>query len=574
MSFAPQGWRAKAFGAFYTDPIVSDFLVWWALRSEKDTVIDPSFGGGVFVEASAKRVRKLGGDVARQVYGVEIDPDVHARVSTELREACSIDPRNLILSDFFDVDPGAVQSFDAVVGNPPFIRYQSFSGSNREKALRRALERNVKLSHLSSSWTAFLVHSAAFLKPGGRLAMVTPAELGHATYARPVVDFLGKTFGSVTLLTFKSRLFPELSQDTLLLLAEGKGEPFKGLLWRDLTSAKDLAVVRQDDLPLRQTRPIDLPGLSSGKDKLPLHFIPDNAAGLYKELAASSTVRRLGDLAEVGIGYVTGANDFFHLSPEAIKDWDIPKTLLKRAVFRGRALFGLSFGLDDWQAASKRGDAGYLFAVEGELPEAAWRYIQHGEERGVHTSYKCRTRSPWFRVPHVYLPDAFLTYMSGLRPRLVANEAGAVAPNTLHVVRLHPHVRITARVLSALWQTSLTCLSVELEGHALGGGMLKLEPGEAKRVVVPFPETDDKLAQLSEELDAMMRGDGEENARRYANEVILKEMLGLTAQECQLLKEAAETLRHRRYYRGRMASRHQGQTRPTTYAASSLSRQK
>jgi adenine-specific DNA-methyltransferase len=154
--------------------------------------------------------------------------------------------------------------------------------------------------------------------------------------------------------------------------------------------------------------------------------------------------------------------------------------------------------------------------------------------------------------------------MSGLRPRLVANEAGAFAPNTLHIVRLHPHVEISGKAtltgtsLSALWQTSLTCLSVELEGHALGGGMLKLEPGEAKKVVVPFPETDGKLVQFAEELDAMMRGDGEAKALRHANEVILKEMLGLTAQECRLLQEAAEALRHRRYYRVRMSNRHQG----------------
>jgi adenine-specific DNA-methyltransferase len=82
-------------------------------------------------------------------------------------------------------------------------------------------------------------------------AMVTPVELGHAAYARPLLDFLGKTFGRVTLLTFKRRLFPDLSQDTLLLLAEGKGEPFEGLLWRDLTSAEDLLAVQGESLPLK-----------------------------------------------------------------------------------------------------------------------------------------------------------------------------------------------------------------------------------------------------------------------------------------------------------------------------------
>jgi hypothetical protein len=31
---------AKALGAFYTDIQVADFLVWWAIRSARDTVMD------------------------------------------------------------------------------------------------------------------------------------------------------------------------------------------------------------------------------------------------------------------------------------------------------------------------------------------------------------------------------------------------------------------------------------------------------------------------------------------------------------------------------------------------------
>lgn len=69
--------RAKAFGAFYTDAVVADFLVRWAVREPGETVLDPSFGGGVFLAAAAARLRDLGGD-ERQVYGVELDGEVHA----------------------------------------------------------------------------------------------------------------------------------------------------------------------------------------------------------------------------------------------------------------------------------------------------------------------------------------------------------------------------------------------------------------------------------------------------------------------------------------------------------------
>jgi hypothetical protein len=36
------------------------------------------------------------------------------------------------------------------------------------------------------------------------------------------------------------------------------------------------------------------------------------------------------------------------------------------------------------------------------------------------------------------------------------------------------------------WQTPLCQLSCEIEGHPLGGGMLKLEPGEAANVCLPL----------------------------------------------------------------------------------------
>jgi hypothetical protein len=41
--------------------------------------------------------------------------------------------------------------------------------------------------------------------------------------------------------------------------------------------------------------------------------------------------------------------------------------------------------------------------------------------------------------------------------------------------------------LLANWETPFFQLSAEIEGHPLGGGMLKLEPREAGRLLVPAP---------------------------------------------------------------------------------------
>ncbi|MYA18079.1 MAG: hypothetical protein F4Z28_15645 [Gammaproteobacteria bacterium] len=60
----------------------------------------------------------------------------------------------------------------------------------------------------------------------------------------------------------------------------------------------------------------------------------------------------------------------------------------------------------------------------------------------------------------------------------------------------------------ANWRNALTTLSCELEGHALGGGVLKIEPAEARRVLLA-PELD-----LSEEQEELLRS-GTRELRRW-----------------------------------------------------------
>jgi hypothetical protein len=539
----------KALGAYYTDSQIAEFLVWWAVRTASDTVLDPAFGGGVFLRSACKRLREIGGDPGAQVFGVELDASVHGRISEKLHEDGVI-PSNLLASDFFATNTDRLELVDAVVGNPPFIRYQRFAGDMRRRALARAAEQGLKLSELSSSWLPFLVHSIRFVRPGGRIAMVIPFEIGHASYAIPVLRHLDRMFESVTFLTFKKKLFPELSQDTLLLLADGKGRPSRGQFWiRDLQHPGHLAEIQvANRLPPRGLRRLDREAVASGRQRLIEYLLPRAARELYGELRGSRQTTTLGELADVGIGYVTGANDFFHLDPIVASDRRIPPEYLRACVQRGRALAGLCFGEKDWDAAVARHEAGYLLHLpaKANLPNSVSSYVADGERRGVHKSFKCRTRSPWYRVPHVYMPDAFLTYMSGDLPRLVANEARVVAPNTLHILRLRREAGVNSNALTAMWQTSLTRLSTEIEGHAMGGGMLKLEPSEAERVVMPVDAKKDNLDALAVELDQVARSRGDEACASLADEYLLRRRLGLSAADIRLLRDSAARLKERR----------------------------
>lgn len=537
---------AKALGAYYTAQEVADFLVWWAVRSPTDRVIDPSFGGGVFLRSACKRLLQLKGSPASQVYGVEIDPAVYTRIAEKLTREFGVRSSHLYPVDFFDFDGPPVE-IDAVVGNPPFIRYQRFAGDIRQRALVRAAQEGVKLSELCSSWAPFVVHSVSLLREGGRLAMVVPAELGHAAYARPLLEYLEKSFESVSIATFRKKLFPELSEETYLLLAEGRGMGPGRLLLRDFAHAEELARFHHSRRQVRPKFKLEVRSSVSEELRFTQCFLPEGIRRFYDTLKQREDVKSLGDIADVGIGYVTGANAFFHLGSEDAARWEIPPEFLRPTIRNARGFRGLRMTVDDWRAA----DGAYLLHLNSrdDLPAGVEAYVADGESRGVHHAYKCRTRKSWFQVPHVYEPDAVLTYMSGASARLVANAAGAVAPNTLHVVRLLDRAETTAMSLASLWPNALTRLSVEIEGHSLGGGMLKLEPTEAERVLIPATTNGSSHSGLAEEMDELLRAGRDPEAQELADRHFLQQGLGLSRSDCALLYRGMEILRDRRHSR-------------------------
>jgi hypothetical protein len=204
-----------------------------------------------------------------------------------------------------------------------------------------------------------------------------------------------------------------------------------------------------------------------------------------------------------------------------------------------RDVEGIAFRQDQWAARREAGDKVHLLAlpaIEKELlPAPIQRYLHQGEINGVADRYKCRTRKFWYVVPHVRVADAFLSYMSGEMPRLVTNTAGLVAPNTVHLVRFL--MGYDASTYAASWRNSLTKLSCEMEGHALGGGLFKIEPSEAERILVVGPSAS-HAQMLLNHCDRGLKNSKERNLDLFDRHLLRKE-IGLTEAECLSLRDAA-----------------------------------
>ena len=139
----------KTLGAYFTPEAVAAALVRWVVRDPADLLLDPSSGDGRFVA------------LHRNSVGVERDPASVAAASRRAPHA------TIVEADFFTWASGDRRRFDCAAGNPPFIRYQRFTGATRRAALDYCRRLGVTFSGLSSSWAPFIVAAASKLRPAG-----------------------------------------------------------------------------------------------------------------------------------------------------------------------------------------------------------------------------------------------------------------------------------------------------------------------------------------------------------------------------------------------------------------------
>lgn len=450
----------KLFGAYYTAESVVGSLVRWAVRSPTDRLLDPACGDGRFL--------------AQHANSVGVEQDASSAIVAHQRS-----PGSLVhQGDFFSWAGVTKERFECAAGNPPFIRYQRFNGEMRKIALALCAQHGAEFSALSSSWAPFLVATATLLRRGGRMAFVVPAEIGHAPYAAPLLCYLAGHFASVQLVALREKLFPDLSEDCWLLYAEGFGSKTDHVLLSPIeTFSRDIA-------PPYAAVKVSIDEWRRWNYRLRPFLLSSSVRSLYQAITTEAGTRRLGEIAKVGIGYVTGANDFFHLRPSDARRMGISRDFLHPAVRNGRVLSGDAVTEELVQEWTQQDNPIFLLRLSAEtaLSSPVKKYLGSTAASAAQATFKCRTRDPWYAVPDVTIPDAFLSYMSTDSPTMVANKARCVGTNSVHMVKLIGRFKVNR--LLGMWNQPVTKLSCEVEGHPLGGGMLKVEPREAQRVVL------------------------------------------------------------------------------------------
>ena len=529
----------KLRGGYYTPDKISEFITDWAVKAAADTILEPSCGDGSFLNAITHRLKILGAtrqEVKKNVIGVELD-------SVEAEKAAQYGT-TVVCKDFFSYFREVVddkKKFDAIVGNPPFIRYQNFNEEYREIAFTLMNKYGFKPNRLTNIWLPFLLLSCNALKPNGRLGMVIPAELFQVDYAAEARKFLSGFFDRLTIITFKQLVFDDIQQEVVLLLGERGCEKHR-IRIVELNNIEDLISQGQKCLDAAEQKQLD-----TGKDKWVKYYLTNEELQLLKKLDHDSRISNATDLYEVNVGLVSGENDFFILNRSVVAEHNLESTVLP-IVSRSEQLKGIQLTEKDFDCLIDAGKKVFFFAPGNaevdDLTKEQKEYIEYGEENGYNKNYKCRIRPKWYYVSSTWDADAFLIRQAHLYPRMILNKKNALVTDTLHKVRFLQGVQ--GECVAAAFLNTYTFALSETLGRSYGGGVLTFEPGEMRKFRIPMRGAEQ--LDLSK-IDGWQRKGEIDKILEYTDGVLLREGLGLTQYEIALLHSIWNKMRDRRMAR-------------------------
>ena len=288
----------KLRGGYYTPEVIADFLATWAVTSADATVLEPSCGDGALLVSAVNALRRLGADdaaIGRQLFAVEINATEAAKASERLaRNGIILREDHLVVDDFFACYRDrfllgslteATQRYDAIIGNPPFVRYQNFPEEQRSAAFEMMRQAGLRPTRLTNSWAPFLVAATFLLEDEGRLGMVIPAELFQVSYAAEIRRFLTDQYTRITIVTFKKLVFPDILQEVVLLLCERGGNGQPGIRVVEIASAEELAA-----LDHRAVDAVPLKPVNHSAEKWTQYFLQTNEILLLRGLLESGAL--------------------------------------------------------------------------------------------------------------------------------------------------------------------------------------------------------------------------------------------------------------------------------------------
>lgn len=530
-------------GAYYTPLHVAKILSNWAIRDGDESILEPCFGGCDFLEAIHARFLQCNQiNFESRIFGCDIDPDAFSHLSNRMNDATF--SGNFLRADFLSVTSKDFngQKFSCVIGNPPYIKNERFSESQRDSIARLPSDLHSWVKGKANLWAYFIMHAMSFLAPGGRMAWVLPGNFLSADYSVKLKMELANRFELVTAISVSERLFLNQGTEerTVVLLCDGYGK--KGgcdLNVKYCADANELIYLLEPRNSF----------CDQGDDSLTEYSqMTKEQARIFLEVTEKVGARKLSEFGAVHIGIVLGDKKFFVRSISEWKKTKISKSYIVPIVSKFSFLNGLQLKRSDIELWKKNDRVCFFLNTRGK--RLGSRLLHYLLPRDVSRSQKNCTferREIWHQPDDGQICDAFIASLNHNGPRIVLNTEKLQATNSLYRFDFDKVIDDAQRQMIVISiHSTLSQLSAELVGRQLGSGALKLEPKEVLQILVAvnLQKSKREISTAFNRIDELLR-EGQFQDARYVADAFLFDGL-VTDQEITILRAALNRVRQHR----------------------------
>ncbi|MDX3615974.1 N-6 DNA methylase [Streptomyces europaeiscabiei] len=471
------GPNRRHLGTFFTPAAVLEFMVTRAasVTQNPDVVIDPGAGVGAFTEAALREWPNA------SVHAIDVNVVtlglLAARCSTMQTSREPIFHHVDYLEWLQEKNPQQ-DTRKLFIGNPPYTRHHLMNPTT--KKLAQVASGELCPSGRAGLSTHFLAATLRRMQPQDGLCFLLPTNWLETNYGKHIREHLWELHSrpiEIHMFPHGASVFPNAQVSAMVILIGPQADRKQDMLYFQVAKNEHGKYV---------AKPVTK-GKRSGS--IPPIFTPESLSQKETNTIGSRipSARPLSDIATVRRGVATGDNRFFLRSdPEVAR---LPEGAYVRAL---PSLRNITF--DDLTPAlhESMGEQGArrwllrLEKVDSTDPVVA-ALVHEGEEKGTPERYLCKTRTPWYAVEEVPIPDILIAPMSKSDFKVVSNTARAIPTNSLYGIRLLDRAvaEIFAKPLTLWLQSDDGQKSLRALARRHSDGIFKLEPRALSGLQIP-----------------------------------------------------------------------------------------
>ncbi|MBP5200967.1 MAG: N-6 DNA methylase [Schwartzia sp.] len=452
----------KSYGQFYTLDKVADFMTDWILQDNASCIYDPAFGMGAFYFSSK----------SNGFEGKFIANEYDVNSYNFFVKNCIFDDLTLRNVDYFS-QWGQTEKYDAIICNPPYLRFQNISNRHEIISNLSAMIRE-KLSGYTNMASAFLIKSIFELNEGGRLAYIMPSEFLNAGYGKQIKEYMLKhgSIENIIQINDEKGAFDSVIT-TVCIIFFIKNKKSSSVCFSKIKSIENMdyekcSSIQISDLKVNEKWQIHFENIEMSPRK---GFVPLSYYGKFKR------------------GIATGVNEFFALTKQEIDELGLLDTEYLPCIIKSNQIKGAFFERDVLNDIIQKDEKAFILNLpknREKLSKGANAYVQYGESCGYDERYLTRHRMPWFSIEKRTPSPLLFGVFSRDRFKIIRNRTNAVNLTCYHGFQFHkPSFNCVIDKLFVYLKSNLAKEMINQHKRIYGKNLTKFEPNDLSNILVP-----------------------------------------------------------------------------------------